>query len=187
MSGVSVGRRSVVKSALLLLLGGLLATGASTAYGQEPTPTSTPAIIAEPSDFGGSVTINGETAPDGTPIEALVGDVVCGTTTTSRGRYDVRINAGYGIGTDVQEGCGSNGVAVLFRTGELTASQQGQFLGGVGQTLDLTFGTSALPNTGSGPISGTGGGGTPIAVAALAAGAIVAGAASWARRGASSM
>jgi hypothetical protein len=102
------------------------------------------------------MTINGEAAPDGTPIEALIGDLVCGTTTTSDGRYGITVNGGYGMGNQFQEGCGNGGEAVVFRSGQLIANQRGQFLGGLVQTLDLTFGPAGLPDTGSGPAPGSG-------------------------------
>lgn len=183
MTKMSFVRPAAVMAVLAIAPGLLLLTSGSV-RGQEPTPNSTPAVLAHASAFFGSVTINGEPAPDGTPIEALIGDVVCGTTTTSDGRYSISVNAGYGVGNYYQEGCGGGDETVVFRSGERIANERGTFRWDSGRALDLTFGTapSVLPGTGSGAPDSGGSYGTPIAVAALAAGALIAVAAWWARR-----
>ena len=99
-----------------------------------------PQPVAEPAYFRGSVTINGEAAPDGTPIEALNKDTVCGTATTSEGRYSITVNTSVGEGPDFQEGCGGRGDDVLFLSGDVFAAERGTFLPGLIQDLDLTFG-----------------------------------------------
>lgn len=119
------------------------------------------------SGFFGSVTVNGQPAPDGTPIEALIGDVVCGTTRTTAGQYRIGVSPGFGFGDLFQEGCAGSGpgtYTVVFRSGTLIASERGRFVSHVVQGLDLTFGQAlaptetpppALPDTGSAPTSQT--------------------------------
>ncbi len=118
--------------------------------GQEGDPT--PQFIAAGAEFHGLVTIDGSPAPDGTVIEALVGETVCGTTTTLDGTYAIGVNAGSGQGNQFQEGCGStdNG-RVTFRTGEHVAAEIGFFVGHGAQELNLSFGQRIiLPDTGTG-------------------------------------
>ena len=121
--------------------------------------------LTSPSIFGaaafiGTVTINGIPAADDTLIEALIGDIVCGTTTTSDGRYSISISIGYGFGSAFEEGCGDSGPGtntVVFRSAPLIANETGNFIGHLAQELDLSFGKapeppppSELPDTGSG-------------------------------------
>ena len=151
------------QSLRLLLTIGLALIGAflllpSAGQAQKPTGAG-----AEPAYFRGSVTIDGEAAPDATPIEALIGDTVCGTTTTSEGGYSISVNTNLGVGIDFQEGCGQEGDDVYFRSGESIAAERGQFGQGVIQDLDLTFGSAAaptvppqFPDTGAGFAGGPG-------------------------------
>ena len=104
---------------------------------------------ARPSWFSGSVTIDGQPVPDGTRIEALIGDVVCGTATTEDSGYFLAVRSDFGGGNSYQEGCGRSGVLVGFRVGELIANETGTF-SEVRQELDLTFGkVTRLPYTGT--------------------------------------
>ena len=149
-----------------------------------------PLPIAEPAYFRGSVTINGEAAPDGTPIEALIEETVCGTTTTSEGRYSITVNTNVGEGIEFQKGCGLGGDDVLFRSGELLAAERGTFLHGIIEDLDLNFGIVAsptvppqFPDTGSGVAGGSGTPAPPWLLWALVLTGIAAvGAAAIARR-----
>ena len=163
MSRRSLTQPAIVVALLIMTVVLLLLPSGRQILGQEPTvtltqeePIATPTLAphAEPLAFLGSVTINGEPAADGRPIEALVGPTVCGTTTTSDGRYTISVNAGFGMGADFQEGCGGSGPStntVMFRSGNLIANEQGHFIGGTAQMLDLTFGQAPrLPDTGSG-------------------------------------
>ena len=141
----------------------------SSVLGQTPTPTPTPAaptvtpapplVAADPSWFRGSVTINGLSAPNGTLIEAMIRDIVCGSTKTDGDQYQVSVNAGYGVGA-FQEGCGGSGPntsAVVFRSGSLIANEQAAFVAGGIQDLDLTFGQAPdlpIAGVGSSPASG---------------------------------
>ena len=59
-----------------------------------PTATATPASshsceITFPGSYIGTVTIDGEPAPDGTTIQAVMNGIVWGTTEAGEGRYDV--------------------------------------------------------------------------------------------------
>lgn len=155
-------------------------------FGVSPPPQAG----AEPAYFRGSVTIDGEVPPDGTPIEALIEDTICGTTTTSEGRYSITVNTNLGVGFDFQEGCGREGDDVLFRTGELIAAERGRFVQGGVQNLDLTFGglsgdgiPPALPDTGAGGASGPGNAIPPWLLWVLTvAGTVAVGAAARGRR-----
>lgn len=189
MTGISFVRPVAVMAVLAIALGALLLENGRPVLGQEATatPTSgeptappTPFVFAEPSEFLGTVTIDGQPASDGTPIEALIGDVVCGTATVSAERYDVSVRAGYGYGRDYQERCGNGGEAVAFRSGGRIANETGTFTGLIVQELDLTFGQAlapTLPDTGSGA-PGSSAGAIPgvfwvllaVAMAALVAG-----------------
>ena len=143
----------------------LLIASQTAAIGEPPAPTTTPTplVLAAPSSFFGSVNIGIAPAPDGTLIEALIGDVVCGTTLTSGARYGIDVNAGYGVGQFYQEGCGASGpdaTTVVFQTQGLFANETGTFIGHVAQELNLTFGEAPsrppplLPETGAGPDAG---------------------------------
>ena len=147
---VLLGVVAAVTTAFVLLTG--------VARGQEDSP-----VIAHGSEFLGSVILNGIPAPDGTPIEAVVAGIVCGTTTTREDRYDVVVRVGQGTGDQFQEGCATTSSEVLFLSGALIAAERGQFLAGTAQTLDLTFGSAAaptvppqFPDTGAGFAGGPG-------------------------------
>jgi hypothetical protein len=144
----------------------LLPFAASPAYTQSPTPT-TVLTAAHGSEFMGTVALNRQAAPDGALIEALVNDTVCGSATTQGGRYDIVVKSGRGTGNQFQQGCGENGNTIVFRSGSLTASQTGQFIGMTVQQLNLTFGQSATPTARGGlPTTGSAGdaaqGGSPL-------------------------
>ncbi len=153
--------------ALVWALALIMALGhANNALGQEPgTPAPLPAtalspVVTTPSEFIGTVTIDGAPAPDGTPIEALIGSTVCGSDTTRGGRYDIVVRSGHGSGQEFQEGCGGSGPntsTVVFRTGSLLANETGRFIGHTAVELNLTFGQAPapypptnLPNSGQG-------------------------------------
>jgi hypothetical protein len=107
-------------------------------------------VFAEPGGFFGSVRIDGQPAADGTVIEAFIGDVVCGTTATINGRYDITVKAGFGIGNSFQEDCarsGPNTSTVVFRSETLTANETGAFIPGGAYELNLTFGQAPTPST----------------------------------------
>jgi hypothetical protein len=126
-------------------------------FGQAP-PTPTPAATVtppsrivedHPGGFFGSVTIDGRPVPDGTTIEALIGETVCSTATTEDSGYFLVVNNDFGSGTFYQEGCGRSGVTVTFRIGDLIAHERGAFAKFLGLELDLTFGRAPdLPSTG---------------------------------------
>ena len=101
--------------AFVALLAWGLTLGSSTVKADETTPTATATATATaaatetatvtatataaplpctppfPGTFGGTVTIDGVPAPDGTTISAMIGETVWGTTTTSGGTYGVTI------------------------------------------------------------------------------------------------
>lgn len=154
---------SMVGTMLAGIFGASIGTHAATPTpntSPSPPPTPTPLTAAAHAEFLGTVTLNGSPAPDGTVIEALIGNLVCGTTTTVGDQYDISVKSGRGFGGDFQEGCGVSGpgtYTVTFRSGGLIANERGQFIGHVAQELNLTFGQAAatgqpggLPGTGSG-------------------------------------
>ena len=166
---MSQSLRLLLTVGVALIGAALLLPSLSGAQDEPPLPISTHA-----GEFGGSVTINGEPAPDGTPIEALIDGLVCGDTETIDGLYNTIVRAGFGSGREFQEGCGAGGDDVLFRSGELIAAEVGQFVGQVYTELDLTFADlpeepdpaeseepspPQFPDTGYGS---AGGSGTPI-------------------------
>ncbi len=153
MGGVALFRFSLAFATIVL--GATLLYEAPPLYGQAPTstPIPTPLTATAGSVFLGTVTLNGQRAPDGTHIEAVIRDTVCGTTTVQGGRYDILVRSGTGSGPEYQQGCGSTGPSidtVVFRSGQLIATERGQFIPHAAQQLDLTFGQAATPTTGGG-------------------------------------
>lgn len=110
-----------------------------------------------PDEFRGSVTINGNPAPVGTVLTALINEEVRGTvTTTETGMYggleldDRRlIVTGYN---------GEVGTTITFRVGGHTAKETAIFRPGETQRLDLSV-TYTTPTPTASPGGGGGGGG----------------------------
>lgn len=111
-----------------------------------------------PDEFRGSVTINGNPAPVGTVLTALINDEVRGTvTTTEAGTYggleldDRRlIVTGYD---------GEVGTTITFTVAGHTAAETATFATGETQILDLSA-TYTTPSPGGSSGSGGGGGGS---------------------------
>ncbi len=90
------------------------------------------------SGFRGSVWKDGAPVPEGTRVQALVGEKVCGETTTCGLR-----EAGYFIWTpsaDEEEGCGQDGSEVSFRVDGAAANQTAQWHDQDSATVDLFVG-----------------------------------------------
>src|SRR5581483_5448582 len=116
---------------------GLLA-GSSAALYAQPGP---------PNRFYGSLKIDGNDAPVGTVVTALVNGKECGTRTTDvAGQYWVDVAS-----SGQTSGCGEPGGAVTFRAGSRMAAETAQWAGGVFSKLDLTVsGSGSVPTPGSG-------------------------------------
>ncbi|GIW17386.1 MAG: hypothetical protein KatS3mg064_0543 [Tepidiforma sp.] len=108
---------------------------ADTAFAQSPPEP--------PSRFAGSVTIDGQPAPAGTPIEARVGNASCGVATVflqgGQARYVIDV-----AGAATQAGCGTPGAQVTFVVGGRAAPQTGSWRNYELVQLDLAL-TSATP------------------------------------------
>ena len=109
-----------------------------------------------PSRFAGSATINGQVAPMGTTVIALVDGVTCGSgIVNTAGKYVLDV-----VSTD---SCGSSGVTVAFVVHGFKAAESGTWKNDQLTVLNLSVDTSvsvatsvsevvvpAPPNTGSG-------------------------------------
>ena len=92
----------------------------------------------EVSGFSGSVWKDGAPAPDGTRVEALVGEKVCGETTASGIR-----ESGYSmwvVSAEEKGGCGEEGAEVRFRVGGDMANQTAEWHDGDSAAADLFVG-----------------------------------------------
>lgn len=90
------------------------------------------------SGFGGSVWEGGAPVPEGTRVQALVGEKVCGETTTCGLR-----EATYFIwvaSAGDEDGCGEEGSGVSFRVDGATANQMAQWHDQDSATVDLFVG-----------------------------------------------
>jgi hypothetical protein len=164
---------------------------------------------APPATFVGTVSADGQTVADGTPVLALVNGNLCGKSSREPGQEgtwtldkdvsDLGLHAGDSIyivdvASDSQTpGCGTEGAIVAFQVAGRSAHQQGLWKAGL-NTLNLTVGQPSEPATATpqGPAPTTVDGDTDSAVrwwipAAGGGGAIVLvglAAAMWRRRAA---
>ena len=103
-----------------------------------------------PSRFAGSVSINGQAAPTGTAVIALIGGVICGSGA-------VNAAGTYVLDVDAIDSCGSSGLIVVFEINGVKAAESGTWKNDQLTILNLSVDTSvpevvvpAPPNTGSG-------------------------------------
>ena len=109
-----------------------------------------------PSRFAGSVSINGQAAPTGTAVIALIGGVICGSGA-------VNAAGTYVLDVDAIDSCGSSGLIVVFEINGVKAAESGTWKNDQLTVLNLSVDTSvsvatsvsevvvpAPPNTGSG-------------------------------------
>jgi hypothetical protein len=124
---------------LAVLAGTALLTGSSAALNAQPGP---------PNRFYGNLTIDGNAAPTGTVVTAMVNGKECGTRTTDvAGQYWVDVAS-----SAQTAGCAEAGNMVSFRAGSRTAAETAEWQGGVFSKLDLNVsgsGTVPMPGTGS--------------------------------------
>ena len=136
-------RAWVALGVLILVSVGAIATapiGATVEGGQaglatEPQPPLPP--YPEPNTFEGSVTIDGQPAPDGTLVEAVVYGAVCDAQVTFGGRYRLAVQV---------HRCGSPGDTVTFRVAGRPAPQTAELRSPLPppRTLDLSVEAPAM-------------------------------------------
>ncbi|WP_322819741.1 hypothetical protein [Tepidiforma sp.] len=102
-----------------------------------------------PSRFVGTVTVDGQPAPAGTPVEARIGGVSCGVTTVflqgGQARYVIDV-----AGAASQPGCGAVGTTITFIVGGSAAPQTGVWRNYELTQLDLAL-VRATPTPASSP------------------------------------
>ncbi len=109
----------------------LIVALATLALATAPTVTAQP---LPPNRYYGSVTLNGQTPPVGTPVTAYIGEQLCGT-------GEVRADGRYVVDVDdatKTPGCGTPGALVTFRVAGVLAGQTGTFQAGAFTELPLT-------------------------------------------------
>lgn len=128
---------------MIMLLSAGIVAGRATAAGAQSPPTRA---------FG-SVTIDGQPAPLGTVVQAVINDKLCGEGVV---RFvNDALPQGYVV--DVQSnasssGCGADGDTIRFRVGGVEATETGEFQTGTFLRLDLTVaGQVATPAAGATP------------------------------------
>ena len=110
--------------------------------------------------FQGGAVLNGQPAPNGLPIVARIGTIICGRATVENGRYRLEVAA-----AATQPGCGTADATVTFTIGGLPARETGTFRLGDPIPLDLSAQQQALPAS---PLAGphlAGAGNAPCASA----------------------
>ncbi|MES4792275.1 MAG: hypothetical protein C4321_04175 [Chloroflexota bacterium] len=102
-----------------------------------------------PARFVGNVTIDGQPAAAGTPVEARIGGVSCGATTVfvqaGQARYVIDV-----AGAASQSGCGAVGTRITFIVGGDVAPQTGVWRNYELSQLDLAL-VRATPTLASSP------------------------------------
>src|SRR3990170_7781741 len=175
----SAAPKALVAVVALALLGLGLATGWERAEAQ----------VLPPHALSGAVTVDGNAATVGTPIQALVGGNVCGQATVNeQSRYVIQVKH-----SSAQPGCGTDGSAITFEVGG-NAAGTFTFKTGGSDDLDLSARSAPPPQPTPKPqptpapriITGTGGyldengsGTAWWALVAAAAGLSLAGATGW--------
>jgi hypothetical protein len=101
-----------------------------------------------PHRFFGSATLNGQPAPAGTVVRALIGSTECGSfTMVSAGQYQLDV-----LGVTLNPNCGRSGQStVSFRIGDAAATQSAPYRDGGYERLDLTAGGGAQPSPAATP------------------------------------
>jgi len=116
-------------AALLLGLAGL--QGAGEARAQQVPPAT----------YTGTVTIDGEAAPAGTAISAMMGDTTCASGVTGRGLNNAEIDDNRYVLQILKDDCDG---AMTFMVGDMTAAETATFDNSAGlNTLNLSA-TSAM-------------------------------------------
>lgn len=99
-------------------------------------PAQSQQDLQPPNRFYGTLTVNGQPAPAGTTVTAIIGELVCGSrTTTEPGRYQIDV-----ISSRERPGCGLPNATVTFRVGDAPAAETGTWAAGQFTRLNLTVG-----------------------------------------------
>ena len=142
--------RELTLATALLLMTSSFGIGAAKA---QPSP---------PATFAGTVRVDGQSVPDGTPVLALVNDNLCGessrepgqkgTWTVDKDVADLGMHSGDSIyivdvASDSQTpGCGTEGAIVTFQVAGQPAHEKGLWKAGF-SSLSLTVGQAPAPVT----------------------------------------
>lgn len=142
--------RELTLATALLLMTSSLGIGVAQA---QPSP---------PATFAGTVRVDGQTVPDGTPVLALVNGKLCGESSREPGQKgtwtvdedvaDLGMHAGDSIyivdvASDSQTpGCGTEGDIVTFQVAGRPAHEEGLWKAGF-NSLSLTVGQAPVPAT----------------------------------------
>jgi hypothetical protein len=121
------------------LLGTLAGVVMLVAGGSLLSTSDMQAQAAPPTRVYGAVSVDGETPPVGTPVEAFIGDMRCGT-------GEVRelgdpIGVGFVVDVDADAfnpGCGNDGETITFAVGGVPAAESATFRTGAFVQQDLT-------------------------------------------------
>jgi hypothetical protein len=116
----------------------------------------------------GSVTIDGQPAPAGTKVEALILDKVCGENVVRRLNDEIPVGFVVDVASAAQSpGCGSDGDRIAFRVGGVTVDQTAEFQTGNFVRIDLAAaGQASTPTPGPTPPPFGGASPTPAGTAA---------------------
>lgn len=127
-------------TATAALVGTLMFGAAGTFSAGEAEAQSPP---SPPARFGGEVTIDGEQAPAGTPVQAQVDGNNCGTTSVAGdGTYVVDVEANE---PTEAPGCGTEGATVTFLVDGEMANESGEWIDFDFNRLDLSLQTEEEP------------------------------------------
>jgi hypothetical protein len=123
-------------------------------------PSLVSAQAQPPNRFFGSVKINGQDAPDGTVVEAYIGNTLCGSGSVQN-RNNAEIYLVDVVGAGQKAGCAKDGDTVKFKVAGLDAKETGKYATAEATHLDLT--ASGTPHNPSEPtVLAPGQGGTPL-------------------------
>ena len=104
------------------------------------------AQVLPPHALSGSVTVDGQPATVGTPVQALVGGNVCGQATVNeQSRYVIQVKH-----TSAQAGCGTDGATINFEVG---GNPAGTFTFKTGGSDDLNLTARAAPPAPPAPVT----------------------------------
>ena len=112
-----------------------------------------------PNRFFGSVTINGQDQPEGTVVEAYIGNTLCGSGTV-QSRNGATIYFVDVLGAGQKANCAKDGDKVTFKVAGLDAKETGTYDTAAATHLDLTA-TGTARNVTQPTVLAPGTGGTP--------------------------
>ncbi len=123
-------------------------------------PTLAYAQALPPNRFYGSAKINGNDAPEGTVVEAYIGNTLCGSGTVQSRNNTEQYFVDALSGTQ-KPGCAKDGDTVKFKVAGLDAKETGKYATAAATNLNLT--ASGTPHNSAPPtVLAPGQGGTPL-------------------------